>query len=52
MGRLRPGYAADFILVADDYFEVPAERLWENRVLMTVVGGRTVHAVPPLAGAN
>lgn len=44
LGRLEPGYAADFVLVRDDYFEVPRGQLWQNRVLATVVGGRQVYA--------
>lgn len=42
LGRLLPGYAADFILVHDDYFAVPREVLWKNEVLATVVAGKLV----------
>ena len=42
IGRLMPGYAADFILVRDDYFTVPAEDIWKNKVLATYVAGRKV----------
>ena len=42
-GRLEPGYAADFVLVRDDYFSVPRDQLWQNRVLQTVVAGETVY---------
>ncbi len=42
IGRLLPGYAADFILVRDDYFEVPAEDIWTNQVLGTWVAGKQV----------
>lgn len=42
LGRLLPGYAADFILVRDDYFEVPEEDIWKNRVLATYVAGNRV----------
>ena len=42
LGRLLPGYAADFILVRDDPFAVPAEDLWRNTVLETWVDGRRV----------
>ena len=44
LGRLLPGYAADFILVRDDYFLVPAEDIWKNRVLATYVAGKQVFA--------
>lgn len=43
VGRLLPGYAADFILVRDDYFKVPAAELWKNRVLSTWVAGEKVY---------
>ena len=42
-GRLLPGYAADFILVRDDYFRVPEENIWKNQVLGTWVAGRKVY---------
>ncbi len=42
LGRLLPGYEADFILVRDDYFKVPAEDIWKNRVLATYVAGKRV----------
>jgi predicted amidohydrolase YtcJ len=44
IGRLLPGYSADFILVRDDYFEIPEEQIWNNRVLATYVAGRRVFA--------
>jgi hypothetical protein len=43
IGKLKPGYAADFILVRDDFFAVPAEDIWKNEVLGTWVAGRKVH---------
>ncbi len=43
LGRLLPGYAADFILVRDDYFEVPEADIWNNRVLSTWVAGEKVY---------
>lgn len=42
IGKLRPGYAADFILVRDDYFTVPEQDLWKNQVLATYVAGQLV----------
>ena len=42
IGRLLPGYAADFILVRDDFFTEPAEDIWKNEVLGTWVAGRRV----------
>jgi predicted amidohydrolase YtcJ len=49
IGRLTPGYAADFILVRDDYFEMPAENIWKNKVLGTWVSGRRVFQAPNLS---
>ena len=42
IGRLLPGYYADFILVRDDYFTIPARDIWKNKVLATYVAGREV----------
>jgi predicted amidohydrolase YtcJ len=42
LGRLLPGYSADFILVRDNYFSVSREELWKNQVLGTVVAGKVV----------
>lgn len=43
VGRLAPGYAADFILVADNYFAVAPEEIWQLKVLATVVDGEVVY---------
>ena len=50
IGTLLPGHAADFILVRDDYFEVPAEDIWKNKVLATYVAGVQVfpHLTAPV----
>jgi predicted amidohydrolase YtcJ len=42
LGRLLPGYAADFILVRDDYFTVPEQDIWKNKVLGTYLSGEKV----------
>jgi predicted amidohydrolase YtcJ len=44
LGRLEPGYAADYVLVQDDFFAVSRDQLWQNRVLATVVAGKPVYA--------
>jgi len=44
IGRLLPGYYADFILVRDNYFEVPERDIWKNQVLATYVAGRRVYS--------
>lgn len=43
VGRLLPGYAADFILLRDDYFDVPASEIWQNKVLSTWVAGEKIY---------
>lgn len=43
IGRLLPGYYADFILVRDNFFEVSREQMWKNKVIATVVGGSLVY---------
>jgi predicted amidohydrolase YtcJ len=42
VGRLLPGYYADFILVEDDYFTIPEKEIWKNKVLGTFVAGKQV----------
>jgi len=42
IGRLLPGYYADFILVQDNYFTVPEQDIWKNKVIATYVAGREV----------
>ena len=42
VGRLLPGYYADFILVEDDYFTVAEQEIWTNKILATYVAGKRV----------
>ncbi len=42
LGRLLPGYYADFILVQDDYFRIPEQDIWKTKVIATYVAGREV----------
>jgi len=44
LGRIRPGYLADFVILQDDPFALPPERLELVRVHQTVVGGDVVYA--------
>lgn len=44
LGRLEPGYAADFVMLGDDYFEQPEQEIWRNQILATVVAGKVVFA--------
>ncbi len=42
-GSLSPGKYADFVVLDQDIMTVAPERILETRVLMTVLGGRTVY---------
>lgn len=42
LGRLAPGYWADFVLLRDDYFTISDEKLWQNDVLQTWVNGHRI----------
>jgi hypothetical protein len=42
-GRVAPGTYADLILLSDDLFSIPPERIKDARVVWTLVGGREVH---------
>lgn len=44
LGRLAPGYFADCVVLSDDPFRVPVERLLEIQVEQTYVGGDLVYA--------
>jgi len=41
-GMLAPGMLADFVVVDQDLFSIPPERIRDARVMTTVVGGRIV----------
>ena len=49
LGSLEPGKWADLIVLDGDYLTVPVDDILKIRVLMTMVGGKTVHLVPSLA---
>jgi predicted amidohydrolase YtcJ len=42
-GSLAPGKLADLIAISDDIFELPAERIKDCRVELTIVDGRVEH---------
>ncbi len=42
-GSISPGKYADLVLLSDDLFALPPERLRQARVLLTLVGGRETH---------
>lgn len=53
-GRLAPGQYADFALLSADFFAVPEAAILDIESVLTVVGGRVVHAAGdygPLAPA-
>ena len=43
IGTIEAGKLADLVVLSDDYFTVPDEKLKKIRSLLTVVGGRIVH---------
>jgi len=43
-GMIAPGQLADFVALTDDYFSVPEEKIKSIESVLTVVGGRVVHA--------
>ncbi|MDX6378974.1 MAG: hypothetical protein QOE98_3277, partial [Gaiellaceae bacterium] len=47
LGRLAPGYEADLVVLDDDPFTCPPERIASIGVVATMVGGRWVHGRPP-----
>ncbi|MBI3940598.1 MAG: amidohydrolase family protein [Acidobacteria bacterium] len=49
LGSLEPGKYADFIVLDRDYLSIPDSEIPNIRVLMTVVGGKTLHLLPSLA---
>lgn len=42
IGQIAPGFWADFIVLEQDYFEIPAEDIWKIKVLKTYVAGKEV----------
>lgn len=46
VGTLEPGKFADLVILKDDPFSVPAEKLATVRVGQTIVGGKVVYTAP------
>ena len=49
LGSLEVGKLADLIVLDRDYLTIPVDDILNIRVLMTMVGGKTVHLTPSLA---
>jgi len=58
-GRIKPGMLGDLAVLSDDYFGVGAEAIAGIESVLTIIGGRIVHAAaefsplapPPLAAS-
>jgi predicted amidohydrolase YtcJ len=48
-GAIAPGQLADLVALADDYFSVPDEHIKSLESVLTVVGGKIVHATQEFA---
>ncbi|HEX7651981.1 MAG TPA: amidohydrolase [Verrucomicrobiae bacterium] len=48
-GSLAPGQLADLAVLSDDYFQIPDEAIKGLTSVMTIVGGRVVHATEEFA---
>ena len=52
LGSIEPGKHADLFVLNRDYFRVPTRRIRNLRSLLTVVGGRAVHASGPFGALD
>lgn len=48
-GRIRPGFLADLVVLDQDLFAIPPDRLKDVKALLTVVDGRIVFAAAPFS---
>lgn len=48
-GRIREGMLADLVVLDQDLFAIPPDRIKDVQALLTVVGGRVVHARAPFS---
>jgi hypothetical protein len=46
-GSLNPGKLADLVVIDRDLFAIPPTQIKDAKVLLTIVGGRIVHAAAP-----
>ena len=42
-GNIEPGKLADFVVLSDDPYRVPREKIGDIKVEMTIVGGKVVY---------
>ena len=42
-GTIAPGKLADMVVLAQDLFSIPPEKIKEARVALTIVGGKVVY---------
>jgi predicted amidohydrolase YtcJ len=49
-GSIEVGKLADVIIISQDLFKVPPNQISETKVLMTMVGGKTVYQAPSWRG--
>lgn len=49
LGSLEPGKLADFVVLDQDLLSLATDDIPNVKVLMTVIGGKTVHLLPALA---
>jgi predicted amidohydrolase YtcJ len=48
-GKLRAGMLADLVVIDRDLFAIPPAQIKDAKVLLTLVGGRVVHAAAPFS---
>ncbi|EYF07376.1 amidohydrolase [Chondromyces apiculatus] len=51
-GSITPGQLADLVVLSDDFFTVPEERIKSLESVLTVLGGKVVHASGSFSGHN
>lgn len=42
-GQLKPGYLADLVLLSEDLFQIPVEKMKDVKTVLTVVDGKVVY---------
>ncbi|KGJ92822.1 amidohydrolase [Colwellia psychrerythraea] len=52
IGSLEAGKKADFILLSDDLFTMPASNIWQSQVLQTWVAGKKVYSLSDESKVN